>query len=108
MGIYLNPPENGGLPHKDRWLADKIRKGEVTPCDVATFRNHTPGSDGKYGIVYVDNGAFDAIGIAFDRGEAQAFTDPRDNRDLCYFLFPEDKIKEYDPKAYSCLQMAKR
>jgi hypothetical protein len=108
MGIYLNPPENGANPHKDRWLALKVAAGEAVPCDVATFRNHVPGQDGKYGIVFVDNGAFDAIGVAFDRGEALAFTDPRDTRELGYFLVPEDKIKEWDANAYSSLQMTKR
>jgi hypothetical protein len=107
MGIYLNPPELGGHPYKDAWLATKIRDKEVIPVDVGTFKSHVPGADDKYGIVFINNGMFDAIGVAFDAREAEAFADIRDGRDAAYFLVPEDKIKEYDPNAYKILQMTK-
>jgi hypothetical protein len=106
MGIYLNPAELGGHPYKDAWLAGKIRDKEVVPVDVGTFKSHVPGADGKYGIAFIDNGMFDAIGVAFDAREAEAFTDIRDGRDVSYFLIPEDKIKEYDANAYKVLKMA--
>ena len=104
MGIYLNPSENGPNPHKDMWLLNKVKAGEVQPVNVDTFKAHKPGDGGKYGLVFVANGPFDAIGVAFDAREVRDFSDMRDNRPKAYFIVHEDKIKEWDSIAYKTLK----
>src|SRR5438876_105539 len=84
MGYYINP-KNGT---KEAWLVEHgkpISYPEAKHMDLNGNREVTL-------VVYVWNGAFSAVGIAFDEREREAFLNPKDNRVKAYFSVPVDKL----------------
>ncbi len=100
MGIYINPPDlTSRTPFKEEFILQAVRDGKAERVSVGQFVAHEPGKDGVYGVAWVHNGAFDALGVAFDANEARAFSDAG-GRPVMYFLVHEDTIRDWHEHAY--------
>jgi hypothetical protein len=88
MGIYINPP---GVDTKSGKISYIALHAEKTDQDG--FRSWPPGKNGKFGVCVVDNGPFNAAGVAMDKREAEAFTMQRDARQKLFFLMPLEAMK---------------
>ena len=94
MGIYINPRDAGA--HKIAYMRSKF-----PTVSREEFRAHTPGEGNKVGVVAVANGPFDALGVAFDKGEVEVFSDPKDPRHSFFFIVPLDALQELDRIAHA-------
>lgn len=88
MGIYVNPPDATTKEAKVKYIAERSEK-----IALNGFRAWPPGADGKFGVCIVDNGPFNAAGVAWDSREADAFTLPNDHRPRQFFLMPLEAMK---------------
>ena len=71
MGYYINPKGTT----KEAWL---VEHGEPTHGPAAITETHLP-------VVLVNNGIFNAAGVAIDERELEAFTQPHDTRPKLWF-----------------------
>lgn len=71
MGAYINPPDRT----KEQWLEENATLMSSTPA--SGFYKDTGEPVGEYRLVcLIDNGAFTAAGIAYDKAEYLAFARP--------------------------------
>lgn len=81
MGCYISPSQET----KESFLA---REGRVINVnDFTAEPNELP-------VCLVDNGAFNAAAVAFDRAELHRFSDVNDQRPKVWYLVPIDKLAE--------------
>jgi hypothetical protein len=81
MGLYLNFPN---IP-KETWLMHNATPIGYTPT---SYKN----DDGELVAVWVNNGAFTAVALAYCQEELEVFTNPNDTRQKAYFwIRPEHK-----------------
>lgn len=88
MGYYIKPLDKT----KEAFLWDH---GELVSRDVVLSHDLT---GAKLPVALVDNGAFTAAGICWDRHEVEAFTRLSETRPILYFLVPKEVLKPYLPK----------
>lgn len=79
MGLYINPPNMS----KEQFLTVF-----GTPCGIDDFCN---APEGKTGVCLVDNGRFTAAGVAYSKGEAEAFA-RADGRYKRFYLVPTHRL----------------
>ncbi|MCX6778630.1 MAG: hypothetical protein NTU97_00145 [Candidatus Magasanikbacteria bacterium] len=87
MGQYVNPPHGT----KETWLnANGIMApmSRITWSDVPT---------GMLPVILVNNGAFTAAGVAYDKDELAAFQTPSDTRPRKVFFVTTAKLVEVIP-----------
>lgn len=85
MGFYI---EATGGKDKAAWLV-KNAKGTIVP-------KATPTPD-SIPVVVMDNGPFEAAGVAFNQRELDAFTSPSDYRPKTIVMVPRDEVLKYCP-----------
>jgi hypothetical protein len=86
MGYYINPLDMS----KEEWLQkNATRIGAKAPI------SHNNPDTGEVALVWVDNGGFTAVAIAFDDYELAAFNQPSDWRPKQWFWVSRDKIEEF-------------
>lgn len=78
MSIYVNPKDGDKL----KWLV-KNMKGRPS---FVPFPKHTDGTNVQ--LVWVDNGPFDALAIAYSSRELQVFYNPQDPRPKYFAMVP--------------------
>lgn len=84
MGLYINTAD------KPAWLRANTRQRlGAAEARAYTFpKNLIP-------VAYVDNGAFDALAILYNKTEAKRFVDGRPDATLC--LVERSSVKEWLP-----------
>jgi hypothetical protein len=87
MGFYINPPDMT----KRYWL-DK--NGRVESPSVIKNADWETFTKDELPVCLVDNGMFDAAGIAYSQREMEAFMLP-DNRTKVWFMVSREKLKPY-------------
>lgn len=98
MGIYINPNVESLHGKLD------VIKNVSTSVTKEEFINHVPGDDNLWGVCVVDNGPFNAAGVAFSVSEAAAFvSSPNDRRQKDLFLIHETELQRIDQSAYLAL-----
>lgn len=83
MGYYINPPNQT----KEQFLAEKAM--QISKDEFATFefkRDLVP-------LCWMDNGAFSALGIAYNQSEIRAFAAP-DRRIKKFYVVPLETLKD--------------
>lgn len=94
MGYYIETDSN---KNKASWIISNMRGKKVTKqeAEVKGFQN----IDGELHIpvVVLDNGPFEAAGIAYSKREFDAFTRPSDFRPKTYLLVPLSDIQKQHP-----------
>lgn len=85
MGFYINPPDF----QKRAWLR---AHGAIRSADDCRLAYTDPKLHEFVPVVLVDNGAFDTAGIAYDVGEFDSFTLPRDHRPKEFYLIPREYV----------------
>jgi hypothetical protein len=88
MGIYINPPNVASKAAKVAYIAERSK-----PITASEFRAWEPGKEGKFAVCVVDNGPFNAAGVAYDKREAEAFTTPEEWRPQQFFLMPLEAMR---------------
>lgn len=87
MGFYI---ETDGHNNKANWILKNCKDSYVAPItlDINVPKGFVP-------VVVMDNGAFEAAGVAFDQKELNDFIDPRDGRPKQLLMVKrEDVIRE--------------
>jgi hypothetical protein len=79
MGCYINPRTTS----KEAWLAEN---GTPTNGPGQITETHVP-------VVLVNNGPFNAAGVAFSQRELEAFTQPGDFRPKQWFLVSREAAR---------------
>ena len=93
MGLYLNPSNQTGTHDK---LDIISRTKGVAQITLGHFAAHIPGAENKWGVCIIDNGYFNAAGVAFNISEREAFVSTQ-GRPKQFFLASFDAIKELSP-----------
>lgn len=91
MGYYI---ETTGPKNKANWLVQHAR-GTIVP-------QATPSAD-SIPVVVMDNGPFEAAGIAFSSSELAAFTDPSDYRRKTIVMVSKEEVLKLNPSVASRL-----
>lgn len=91
MGYYI---ETTGPRNKAAWLVKNAR-GTIVP-------QATPSAD-SIPVVVMDNGQFEAAGIAFSSSELAAFTSPGDYRPKTIVMVPKEEVLKLNPSVASRL-----
>ena len=86
MGYYIELPAHHGKAE----LLEQLHDGEIVSKDAA----RTAVSEGKGVVVVMNNGPFEAAGFAYDLGEFQAFSDPRDSRPKKFVVMDREKAEK--------------
>lgn len=87
MGYYINPTDGSA---KEQFLIEYAQE------QPDTFKWEDL-KDGELPLVWVFNGAFSAVGVAYDKREFEMFTDPSDDRPkTIYTALVEDILKATD------------
>lgn len=87
MGYYI---ETNGPKGKAKWLVDNA-KAVITPAPVAGTADTIP-------VCVVDNGPFEAAGIAFDENELACFADRNDTRERKWLSVPRAEVIRLCPE----------
>lgn len=82
MGYYINPADMS----KESWLSLNGRR--ISQLDVGNFDF----SGDELPVCLVNNGAFTAAGIAYDKSEAQAFNNPSDARPKIWYAVKRELL----------------
>lgn len=85
MGYYI---EATGGKQKAAWLV-KNAKGVIV-------QKANPTMD-SIPVVVIDNGPFEAAGIAYNQDELEAFTSPRDYRPKTIVMVPREEVIKHCP-----------
>lgn len=88
MGYYINPPSTS----KENWLTLHARF-MLSPTTRSIEYEDRPG---EHWVCLVDNGSFTAGGIAYNKGEFDAFNQP-DGRTKLWFSVPDRDLLEICP-----------
>lgn len=91
MGYYI---EATGGKNKAAWLVQHAKGTIVSKA--------TPTPD-SIPVVVMDNGPFEAAGVAFDADELDAFTSPSDWRPKTIVMVPRDEVLKYCPEVQTRL-----
>ena len=93
MGLYINPTTQTGTHDKLQIIKQTPGVQETT---FTPWSEHAPGADGKWGICVVDNGYFNAAGVAFVPRERETFVQDRSGRPRWFFFASLAAIKQLD------------
>lgn len=89
MGLYVNPTDTT----KEQWLLENI--GTLLETDpthwLQDYAAHMKA--GLVSVVLVNNGPFNALAVAFDRGEAEAFA-RADGRNKVFCTVPRAALAD--------------
>ena len=91
MGYYIEAPSNLG---KGEWLAETFEDAEV----ISQPEKFSDVPEGKFLIVIVSNGPFEAIGIVYNEGEFAEFTAASDTRPKNFLLLSEETTFRLNPQ----------
>jgi hypothetical protein len=95
MGYYINP--SGGLT-KERWLLENgAQYGKTVKYEDIKSKGYVP-------LIWVDNGLFSALGIAYSKREFLEFNDPKDDRLKEIWGVPKDIVLSECPEVKSRLE----
>lgn len=94
MGYYI---ETEAAKNKANWLVDNAGGVIVQQATPTPTHDSIP-------VVVVDNGPFEAAGIAYDQEELRAFTDPFDPRPKTIVMVPRDNVIKLCPRVESKLK----
>ena len=97
MGLYINPRTDTDARSKANTILAAGKR-----VDRDTFRRHKPGADDLFGVALIDNG-FIAAGVAYSKGEAEAFAHPR-TRAFAFVMLSRSAIAEMDPSCAEALK----
>ena len=93
MGYYI---ETNGVKNKTEWIIANAKGIEQN--------GPMPGNKDMIPVVVVDNGPFEAAGIAFDQDELYAFTRVSDTRPKRFLLVPREEIIRLQPHVEKLLR----
>lgn len=93
MGYYI---ETGKRLGKAKWLVDNA-KAMITFAPVAGTAEMIP-------VCVIDNGAFEAAGIAFDSEELSCFNNPTDYRLKTWLSVPRAEVLRLCPHVEPALK----
>lgn len=82
MGFYLGPKEDNR-----EWLAKHGRE-----IDYESAKEHDFSSNDEFLVVFLDNGFFTAIGVAYSAAEFARFTHLEDERPKQFYLVSQDDL----------------
>ena len=85
MGCYINPPQN-----KKKEFIEK----EATQIAMTKEALTVHLTDTTVPVVYIDNGPFDALAVAYNLGEIEEFTQPQDPRTKAAYVIKREKLVE--------------
>ena len=94
MGYYI---ETEAAKNKAKWLVEHAGGVIVQQATPTPTHDSIP-------VVVVDNGPFEAAGIAYDQEELRAFTDPFDPRPKTIVMVPCDNVIKLCPRVESKLK----
>ncbi len=88
MGIYINPKRQS----KEDWLQHN--------CDTKEFETPSYGDlkEGNLFVCLIDNGLFNAAGIAFNKNEFEAFAVTDRYRRKVWYQCSKDRLVEVTPE----------
>jgi len=90
MGYYVEVPENLNKAEQ----LHRLYGAEL----VLTPENFD--FDGDYALIcVVENGMFDAAGIAYDETARDEFNNPKDDREKTWLKLPKSVVKKLNPRA---------
>lgn len=89
MGYYINTPMQLG---KAEYLVDQHDAIVCTQEQARACFNDSPPT--RDVVVVMNNGMFEAAGLAYDISEFEAFTDPEDSRPKTFLVFPYGVAQE--------------
>lgn len=87
MGLYVNPTNTT----KEKWLLANARR--VTAEDITGAGFAGVIREGRIPIVWMDNGPFSAVGVAFDQSEAEYFA-RHDGRPKLFYTVPRSSLAD--------------
>ena len=93
MGYYI---ETNGRKGKAKWLVDNAK--------AIVIREPVDGTADMIPVCVVDNGAFEAAGIAFDARELAVFADPNDERERKWLSVPRTEVLKLCPHVEPALK----
>lgn len=80
MGCYVNPP----VTSKEVWLLENGRRVLASECKI---------TETEVPVCLMNNGAFTAAGVAFNRNELNAFNRPEDPRPKVWFMVSREAAR---------------
>jgi hypothetical protein len=86
MGIYINP--------QDRTSKEEFLNAHAIALTEEEFRQHVNSSDYEqyFALVWINNGYFTAVAVAYCPREAADLTLPNDLREKRYYLIETDVL----------------
>jgi hypothetical protein len=90
MGLYVNPTSGS----KEAWLREHSQGGDVFVAAAPWLAGYERAIEqGRIPVVLVDNGVFTALGVAFDRREAESWARP-DGRTKLFATVPRSALAD--------------
>lgn len=87
MGLYVNPTNTT----KEEWRLANARRATAEDITGAGFAGVI--NEGRIPLVWMDNGPFSAVGVAFNQREAEDFA-RHDGRAKLFFTVPRDSLAD--------------
>jgi len=84
MGFYVNPRNKT----KEQFVTN------LKEIDIMKFRDFDFDNAQLYPLCLVDNGIFKALGIAYNKEEVIAFSEPDDDRPKRFFIITTDHLND--------------
>lgn len=97
MGYYIEAPSHFG---KAEWLTETFEDAEVIPQP----EKFSDVPEGKFLIVIINNGPFEAVGIVYNEREFADFTDASDTRPKSFLLLSEETTFRLNPQLKGFLE----
>lgn len=92
MGLYIEVPRNKGKVRQIEESDERVLNIGTKPPEW----NEVP--EGFFAVCVVDNGPFEAAGVAYNERELEEFAYP-DGRKRCWLFVPEDVVRRLAPGA---------
>jgi hypothetical protein len=91
MGCYVNPKDVS----KESWLIDNgTRVGQVANVELDNIPSFHSFDADCLPVILIDNGHFNAAGVAFSNSEYKVFTNPLDGRARIIYSVKQDLLMD--------------